>query len=93
VQRSTPLGYGVIGVPVRAADVVWVLTWQPTWTAAGDQYRLQAFPATGTGTRALRSLNLAPGLGNSDMDIAVASRTVFVQASPKTLTAYRIPGT
>jgi outer membrane protein assembly factor BamB len=93
VQWSAAIGEGVTGVPARGADVVWVLSYVHTWTAAGDLYRLQAFPATGSSTRALRTLNLPAGLGNSDMDIAVASRTVFVQAWPQTLTAYRIPGT
>ena len=94
VLWSAPLGLSVVGTPVRGVDLVWVLTVAPdTNPADGYTYRLQAYPATGSSRLPLRTIDQAPGLGNSDEDIAVAAGTVFVQAWPQTLTAYRVAGT
>jgi outer membrane protein assembly factor BamB len=93
VQASITTGSSIVGVPVRGGDEIWALS--PSLTSqpgVGYTYRLQAFPATGTSTRPLRTIDLPQGVGNGHMDLAVAAGAVFVQSSTGDLIAYRVPG-
>jgi|tagenome__1003787_1003787.scaffolds.fasta_scaffold20942427_3 outer membrane protein assembly factor BamB len=95
VQWSATTGSSLVSVPVRGADAIWAVSPSRTCAPTGGctwTYRLQAFPATGTSARPLRTIVLPEGVGNAYLDVAVAAGAVLVQSSTGDLLAYRVPG-